>query len=111
MHPDYYKEHWERFPHHRQYPEASSVQSRRAHAHFCGRAQIPEEAIALFRSPKARAAGLVYLDEEACSFRITPEGRIWTVFGSPVSPYSDTRSKLHTMPLVDAILWGLRLQL
>ena len=23
MHPDYYKEHWERFPHHRRYPEVS----------------------------------------------------------------------------------------
>lgn len=47
----------------------------------------------MFRSPKARAAGLVYLDEEACSFRITPEDRLWTVFGSPVSLSPDARPK------------------
>jgi len=74
--------------------------------------QIPEEAIALFRSPKARERNLIYLDEEAVSFRPWSRGRVWTVYGSPVSTSSQcTFKSLHPSQLVDAVFRGLCLQL
>jgi len=40
----------------------------------------------LLKGPKAVSAGIVYLQDEKFEFSTKPEGRTWTVYGSPWSP-------------------------
>lgn len=39
----------------------------------------------LLTGPKARKAGIVYLEDESYAFRTKEGGREWSVYGSPVS--------------------------
>ena len=36
---------------------------------------------------KATNSGIVYLEDELYEFRAKPDGRTWSVYGSPVSPH------------------------
>ncbi|KDQ11146.1 hypothetical protein BOTBODRAFT_114901 [Botryobasidium botryosum FD-172 SS1] len=41
----------------------------------------------VLRGPEAQAAGIVYLQDEAYDLKVREDGRTWTVFGSPWTPY------------------------
>ncbi|KZT70277.1 Metallo-dependent phosphatase [Daedalea quercina L-15889] len=41
----------------------------------------------LIQGRKATKSGVVYLEDESYEFRARPDGRKWTVYGSPWSPY------------------------
>ena len=38
----------------------------------------------MLKGPRAAEAGIVYLQDETCEFRTKENGKIWTVYGSPV---------------------------
>ncbi|KAF9044976.1 Metallo-dependent phosphatase-like protein, partial [Panaeolus papilionaceus] len=42
--------------------------------------------LSLLTSPRAKAAGLVYLQDESFKFKVRPGGKEWVVYGSPWSP-------------------------
>jgi hypothetical protein len=42
----------------------------------------------LLIGPRAKAAGIVYLENEEHSFQVREGRRTWSVYGSPVSTYS-----------------------
>ncbi|KZT06465.1 Metallo-dependent phosphatase, partial [Laetiporus sulphureus 93-53] len=41
----------------------------------------------LVQGHKAQRSGIVYLEDQSYEFKVKEEGRIWTVYGSPWSPY------------------------
>ncbi|KAF8068579.1 Metallo-dependent phosphatase-like protein [Lyophyllum atratum] len=41
----------------------------------------------LLVGPRAQAAGLVYLQDSSHTFQTKPDGRTWSIYGSPWSPY------------------------
>ena len=42
----------------------------------------------MLKGPRAAEAGIVYLQDETCEFRTKENGKLWTVYGSPVCRYS-----------------------
>lgn len=38
----------------------------------------------MLKGPRAAEAGIVYLQDETCEFRTKENGKLWTVYGSPV---------------------------
>jgi hypothetical protein len=38
----------------------------------------------MLKGPQAAKAGIVYLQDEAYEFRTKENGKLWTVYGSPV---------------------------
>ncbi|KAG5341107.1 hypothetical protein C0989_011560 [Termitomyces sp. Mn162] len=74
------------------------------------RAKIVE----LLTGPRAREAGVVYLQDSSYTFRTKPEGRSWSVYGSPWSPWfhnwafnynrEDGEALLSNFPATDILL-------
>ena len=60
----------------------------------------------MLKGPRAQAAGIVYLQNEEHLFKAKESGRIWSVYGSPVSPCSVSHaycnSECEPVPLVVA---------
>ncbi|GLB45111.1 putative calcineurin-like phosphoesterase [Lyophyllum shimeji] len=48
--------------------------------------QDVEQILELLTGPRARAAGVVYLQDSSHTFQTKPNGRTWSVYGSPWSP-------------------------
>lgn len=55
------------------------------HARTHGIFQNPDEILALMKSPRAQAAGIVYLQDELYEFQLYEGGHVWSVYGSPVA--------------------------
>ncbi|PFH46953.1 hypothetical protein AMATHDRAFT_68646 [Amanita thiersii Skay4041] len=46
-----------------------------------------KEVIALLKGPAAREAGIVYLENEQYQFSVKEQGRQWSIYGSPWTPW------------------------
>ena len=56
----------------------------------------------MLKGPRAAKAGIVYLQDEACEFRTKENGKIWTVYGSPVC--SSLFNHVHVLNLTLMLL-------
>ncbi|KAJ6572108.1 Metallo-dependent phosphatase-like protein [Mycena capillaripes] len=56
--------------------------------HRSSDAPEPAEAVLeLLKGPRAVAANIVYLEDEEYKFKVREDGKEWSVYGSPLSPY------------------------
>ncbi|KAK7059726.1 Metallophos domain-containing protein [Favolaschia claudopus] len=62
----------------------------------------PDPLFELLTGPQAKAANIVYLQDQEYKFRTRPEGREWTVYGSPLSPNFGTRLRAFGYNAADA---------
>ncbi|KAG5642908.1 hypothetical protein DXG03_001915, partial [Asterophora parasitica] len=53
--------------------------------HRRGGKQDIDEILELLTGPRAQEAGLVYLQDSSHVFKVKPDGREWSIYGSPVS--------------------------
>ena len=68
----------------------------------------------MLKGPRAVEAGIVYLQDEKHEFRTKENGRLWTVYGSPVCStwLSDVQAlNLTLLPLVVSGILQLGIQL
>jgi hypothetical protein len=80
--------------------------------------QKPAEVRDILTNDRARAAGIVYLQDESFKFKVKEGGREWSVYGSPVRlfclPFTLSCHSLWAHPsslTVAAIFWKLGVQL
>ncbi|KAF8217710.1 Metallo-dependent phosphatase-like protein [Mycena galopus ATCC 62051] len=62
----------------------------------------PDPISELLTGPRAVAANIVYLRDEEYKFRVRPEGREWSVYGSPLSPNFGARVRAFGYDASDA---------
>ncbi|KAJ6469432.1 Metallo-dependent phosphatase-like protein, partial [Mycena sanguinolenta] len=67
-----------------------------------GKPAPPEPISELLTGPRAVAANIIYLGEEEYKFRVRPEGREWSVYGSPLSPNFRSRVRAFGYDELDA---------
>lgn len=67
--------------------------------------------VEMLKGPRAAKAGIIYLQDEKCEFRTKENGRLWSVYGSPVCSTILNYVIALNLPLVVSKILQLGIQL